>query len=150
MIAKYLNVDYVAHATENRFSNRLTARINADEYQRRVIAAARVHWVLSGGTNVATERTRWLFLSFRSVSLGDPDLQTAQNQAGHILDGNVYRVETCFIGSVGTDPSRESPKGPRYRLLPVMHRNLFFVSAEDSTALRRRDDNPQWGAAAAE
>ena len=86
----------------------------------------------------------------RSVSLGDPDLQTAQNEAGHILDGNVYRMETVFIGSVGDDPSRESPKGPRYRLLPVMHRNLFFVSAEDSSALRRRDDNPQWGAAAAE
>jgi hypothetical protein len=149
-MASFLNVDYVTSASENRFSNRLTARISVEEYERRVLAAARVHWVLSGGTNVAKERTKWLFLSFRTVSLGNPELQAAQDEAGHILDGTVYRVETCFIGNVDSDPSMESPKGPRFRLLPFMHRNFFFVSAEDSTALRRRDENPQWGRSAAE
>jgi hypothetical protein len=61
-MASFLNVDYVAHAVENRFSNRLTSTVSGDEYERRVLTAARVHWVLSGGTNVATERTRWVFL----------------------------------------------------------------------------------------
>ena len=85
--ASFLNVDYTTNAIENRFSSRLLARITAEEYQQRVIAAARVHWILSGGTNVSQERVRWLFLSFRSVSLGDPELQSAQNQGGHILKG---------------------------------------------------------------
>jgi hypothetical protein len=109
-MASFLNVDYVTNASENRFSNRLTAAISGEEYERRVLAAARVHWVLSGGTNVAMERTKWLFLSFRTVPTGDPELQAAQNEAGHILDGTVYRVETCFIGDVDSDPSIESPK----------------------------------------
>ncbi len=149
--ASFLNVDYTTNAIENRFSSRLLARITAEEYQQRVIAAARVHWILSGGTNVSQERVRWLFLSFRSVSLGDPELQSAQNQGGHILQGAVYRVETCFIGNIeDEDPSIESPRGPRFRLLPLKRRNFFFVTGEDSVGLRRREENPQWGRVAAE
>jgi hypothetical protein len=147
-MASFLNVDYVRNAAENRFSNRLTARINADEYERRVLVAARVHWVLSGGTNVSKERVKWLFTSFRFVSPGDPELQTAQNQGGHVLDGTVYRIETCFIGD--KDPTTKSPRGPRFRLLPVRKRNFFFVSAEDAVALRRREEDPEWGRAVAE
>jgi hypothetical protein len=149
-MASFLNVDYVINAVENRFSNRLTARISAEEYERRMIAAARVHWVLSGGSNVAKERTRWLFLSFRTVSTGDPELQSAQNDAGHIMEGPIYRVETCFIGDTDEDPSLASPKGPRFRLLPLVRRNFFFVSSVDSLALRRRDENPQWSRTIAE
>jgi hypothetical protein len=148
--ASFLNVDYTTNAIENRFSSRLLARISAEEYQQRVIVAARVHWILSGGMNVAEERIRWLFLSFRSVLPGDPELQSAQNQAGHILKGPVYRVDTCFIGDIGEDPSIESPKGPRFRLLPLRRRNFFFVTREDSVGLRRREENPQWGRVAAE
>jgi hypothetical protein len=149
-MASFLNVDYVMHAVENRFSNRLTSRISAEEYERRVLAAARVHWVLSGGTNVSTTRAEWLLLSFRSVSHGDPELLQAQNQAGFIFDGGVYRVEACFIGNVQSDPSIESPKGPRFRLLPLQQHNFLFVSAQDFYALRRRDANPQWGRAKSE
>jgi hypothetical protein len=149
-MASFLHVDYVTNAIENRFSNRLTSRISADEYERRVLAAARVHWVLSGGTNVKTERTRWLFLSFRAVTSGDRELQAAQDQASHVLDGTIYRVEACFIGNPKDDPSIASPKGPRFRLLPLVQRNFLFVSAEDSIALRRREEDPQWGRAAAE
>jgi hypothetical protein len=147
-MASFLNVDYVTNAMENRFSNRLTSRITAEEYERRVIAAARVHWVLSGGTSVAKERRKWLFLSFRTVASGDPELLLAQDQTGHVFDGVIYRVETCFVGN--SDPSIPSPRGPRFRLLPIVQRNFLFVSAEDSVALRRRDENPQWGRASAE
>jgi hypothetical protein len=142
-MASFLHVDYVTNAVENRFSNRLTSRIGAEEYQRRVLAAARVHWVLSGGTNVRPTRAQWLFLSFRSVLPGDPELQTAQNQAGHILKGPVYRVETSFVGS--GDPTSPSPHNPRMRRMPLRRSNFFFASAQDVFALRRRETNAQWG-----
>ena len=77
-------------------------------------------------------------------------LQRAQNQAGHILKGAVYRVDACFIGDVDEGPSIESPKGPRFRLPPLKRRNFFFVTGEDSVGLRRREENPQWGRVAAE
>jgi hypothetical protein len=147
-MASFLHADYVANAVEHRFSGRLTARIVAEEYQRRVLAAARVHWVLSGGTDVRPTRARWLFLSFRQVSSGDPELQTAQGQAGHILGGPAYRVEASFIG--GGDPTVASPRGPRFRLVPLRQRNFLFVSAADPLALRRRETDPQWARVRAE
>jgi hypothetical protein len=147
-MTSFLHADYVVNAVEHRFSSRLTARIVTEEYQRRVLAAARVHWVLSGGTDVRPTRTRWLFLSFRQVSSGDPELQAAQNQAGHILDGEAYRVEVSFIGS--GDATIVSPRGPRFRLLPIRQRNLLFVSAADPVALRRRETDPQWARVRAE
>jgi hypothetical protein len=147
-MASFLNVDYVASAVENRFSIRLLSRITAEEYEARVLAAARVHWVLSGGTNVTPTRTRWLLLSFRSVVSGDSELQQAQQEAGHTLGGDAYRVEACFVGS--GDPTTASPKGPKFRLLPLTRHNFLFVAPPDSRALRRRDTDPQWSSVAAE
>jgi hypothetical protein len=141
-MAAFHNVDYVSNALENRFSSRLTARITSEEYQRRVLSAARVHWILSGGTNVTPTRTQWLFLSFRSVVPGNSELQLAQEQGGHILHPPVYRVEACFVGA--DDPTVESPKGPRFRRLPLRQQNFFFVSANDPVALRRRATDARW------
>jgi hypothetical protein len=145
---RFISVDYVTNAVENRFSIRLTAQITTEEYQRRVLSAARVHWVLSGGTNVTPTRTEWLLLSFRTVSPGDPELQAAQAQGGHVLDGHVYRVEACFVGK--GDPTVESPRGSRFRRLPLRRRNVFFVSATDPLALRRRAADPNFGRIRAE
>jgi hypothetical protein len=147
-MASFLNVDYVTNAAENRFNNRLISRVSAEEYQRRVLVAARVHWILSGGTNVFPTRTEWLLLSFRRVSDGDIELQAAQSEGGHILDGRIYRVEACFLGDGAGVTS--SPKGPRFRRLPLRQHNFFFVSPADPVALRRRDANAQWGRATAE
>jgi hypothetical protein len=147
-MASFLNADYVTNVVENRFSARLLSRITAEEYEARVLSAARVHWVLSGGTDVTPTRTQWLLLSFRSVSLGDPELAQAQQQAGRVLTGSPYRVEACFVGS--GDPTVASPRGPRFRRLPLTRHNVIFVSARDTLALRRRDADPQWSAVAAE
>jgi hypothetical protein len=148
-MASFANADYVLNAVENRFSGRLTARVTTEEYQRRVLAAARAHWVLSGGLNVAPTRKDWLMLSFRRVSPGDPELQRAQGEAGHVLGGGaVYRLEMCFVGEAAA--TAPSPAGPRFRRLPVRRRNSFFVSPTDPLALRRRGTDPGWGRARAE
>lgn len=148
-MASFLNADYVLNALENRFSGRLTSRVTTEEYQRRVLVAARVNWVLSGGSNVAKTRRQWLTMSFRRVSQGDPELQAAQSDAAHVLRGeSVYRSEICFVGA--TDPSRPSPRGPRFRLMPIRRRSTVFASATDVFALRRRDGDARWGRARAE
>jgi hypothetical protein len=146
--ASFLNVDYVTTAAENRFNNRLLSRVSAEEYQRRVLCAARVHWVLSGGIDVTPTREKWLLLSFRRVSDGDAELQAAQSQGGHVMEGRVYRVEACFLGDGSTVVA--SPRGPRFQRLPLVQHNFFFVSPTDPVALRRRAADPTWGHAAAE
>ena len=147
-MASFLNTDYVANAVENRFSPRLLARITSEEYERRVLAAARVHWMLSGGTGVARTRQHWLFLSFQTTAAGDPVLQVAQGQAGHVFHGAVYWVEVSFVPD--GDPTIASPRGPRFRLLPLQQRNSIFVSPTDPVALRRRATDLTWARVRAE
>ena len=132
---------------ENRFSSRLTSRIDGDEYERRVLSAARAPWVLSGGSNVAKARSQWLFLSFRLIADGDPELQKAQSQAGHVFKNGVYRVEACFSGSAVTS---QSARGPRFRLLPLLRQSFLFVAGDDSRALFRRASDSIWSHVAAE
>ncbi len=148
-MASFLNVDYVINAVENRFSLRLTSQITAEEYERRMLAVARAHFVLSGGMNVWPARTEWLILSFRPVSAGDLELHQAQTQSARTLTGRVYRIEACFTG-LGDHPTVDSPRGPRFRLLPLQRQNFFFVSAKDTQALRRREIDSHWTAVAAE
>jgi hypothetical protein len=147
-MASFLHADYVRNAEENRFSIRLTGRITAEEYQRRVLVAARVHWALSGGVNVRPTRALWLLISFREAATGDPELQSAQQQAGAVLLGKAYRVEACFVGP--QNPSTPVPGNPRLRRMPLRRRNVFFASATDRFALRRRENQLQFARVAAE
>lgn len=147
-MASFLHVDYVAQALENRFSQRLTARISVEEYQRRVLAAARIHWVLSGGVNVRPTRTRWLIVSFRRTSPGDAELQQAQQEATHVLRGPVYYALASFVGD--GDPSVAVAGNPRLRRIELKRRNEFFVAADEPVALRRTEAAAQWAIVNAE
>lgn len=149
-MASFLHADYVASALENRFSIRNTARIDSEEYQRRVLVAARVHWVLSGRRSVSAVRPQVFFLSFKSIPRANPELSEAQQESNHILTGDVYRVETTFVGRDRRDPTSESPRGPAFRMLPLRGRQTFFVSAQDPTALQKRAIDARWRPALAE
>jgi hypothetical protein len=146
-LASFLHVDYVRQALGNRFSQRLTARITVEEYRRRVLAAARIHWVLSGGADVQPTRTRWLIVSFRRVSPGDPELQQAQQQAGQVLRGPVYYARASFLN--GSDPSKPVAGDPRRRRIALSRQNELFVAPDEPVALRRRLQQP-WAVAPAE
>jgi hypothetical protein len=137
-MASFAHVDYVRNAEQNRFSIRLTSRVTAEEYKRRVLTAARVHWVLSGGVDVWPTRTEWLLLSFTHAT-GDKELQKAQQQAGHVIFGDVYRVEACFLGPAASGTA--VPGNPRLRRLPLLRRNLIYASAQDPSALRRSEND---------
>jgi hypothetical protein len=147
---RFANVDYVTSAVENRFNGRLIARITAEEYERRVLVAARVHFLL-GGANVSSTRPKWLFLSFATVSTGNAELHQAQTEAGLVLDGIIYRVEVTFVGT-GSSAVKEqpSPRGPRFVRLPLRERTAFFVSATDADALKKGPTDVNWGRVLAE
>jgi hypothetical protein len=141
-MAAFLHVDYVRNAVENRFSNRLLARITTEEYQRRVLAAARVNFVVGGGGDISVTRPQWLFVSFRIVASGDPELVSAQQDAGRILTGPIYRVEACFIG---LNPSvLPSPRGSRFQRLPLRQHQTIFVTGGGVFGLLRRASDPRW------
>ena len=111
--ASFLNADYVRQAMENRFSIRLIAQVEIDEYKSRILAACRVYSVLSNVGNFEKERNNWLVLSFREVPIGDPALQAAQAQAGAVLQGKVTRP--AFAGPWGSRSRRSMPAPSGFR-----------------------------------
>jgi hypothetical protein len=134
-IASFANVDYALNAVANRLSMRLLTQITAEEYQNRVLVAARAHFALAAGGNILETRNRTLFLSFRAVATGHPELQDAINKTNRPLSGVIYRIESCDVGA--TDKSIASPRGAGFRLIPLKDRkrHTLFVSATDTELL---------------
>jgi hypothetical protein len=145
--ADFTRVDYVRNAVENRFTARLLARISSDEYKRRVLAAARIHFILGEGGDIKKTRPLWFFLSFRSIPPGDPDLQLAQQQGGHVLKGSAYRAIACWVGN---DPWRAVPSNAHLQRMPIQKETVVYVSAEDPRGLRKRDSSIAFSDVAAE
>jgi hypothetical protein len=141
----FLNADYVRQAVENRFSIRLTSRISAEEYQGRILAASRVYSVLANLGDIRAARNTWLILSFREISSGDNELQSAQSEAGVILDGKVYGGRVCRIAQL-VKPKTD----PRLDRMPLVDDRQFFVSASSLRVLMKRSTDPRFGASPSE
>jgi hypothetical protein len=143
--ASFLNADYVRQAVQNRFSIRLTAQINAEEYESRMLAACRIYSVLANLGDIRIERNNWLMFSFRAVSSGDPELQKAQAESGTILKGNVYAARLCRIVPV------VSPKpNARTDRMPLVDDHRFFSSPADVTVISKRANDPRFGSSRSE
>jgi hypothetical protein len=141
----FLNADYVRQAVENRFSIRLTSRISAEEYQRRILAASRVFSVLANLGDIIAARNTWLMLSFREVSSGDSELQSAQSEAGVVLEGKVYGGRVCRMA-----PLVKPKTDPHLDRMPLVDDRQFFVSASALQVLTKRSTDPRFGSSLSE
>jgi hypothetical protein len=143
--ASFLNADYVRNAVQNRFSIRLTARVSVEEYEARMIAACRVYSVLAALGNIRAERKKWLMLSFREVSAGDSEFQSAQSEAGVVLAGKVYAVRLCRIV-----PPIQPKVDARTDRMPLKDDRRFFASPSARMVLSKRASDPRYGASPSE
>lgn len=132
---KFLHVDYVKNALEGRFTPRLTTQVSSEEYRLRMQAIARCYDI------VGDDRNLRFVVSFRKVSMGDPELQRAQLDTSTVLGGEVYRVD-MILG--GEDTEQPHPNDFRRSLLPIQDRQLFLVGPRTDTALRKRADQAVW------
>jgi hypothetical protein len=132
---KFLHVDYVTNAMEGRFSVRLTSQVSSDEYKKRMQAIARTYEILGGDRNLR------FVVSFRKVSLGDPELQRAQIDSSTVLNGDVYRIDLISGGSATEQPH---PSDFRRSLLPIQDRQFFFTAPKTGVTLRRRANQTVW------
>ena len=140
-MASFLHVDYVRNAVENRFSNRLPAQITTEEYQRLVFGAARVNFVVGGGGDISLTEPQWLFVSFRAVVSGDPELVDASRNAGKSHRSSLPRGSLLHRRR-SHGPS--SPKGPRFQRLPLLRHQTVFVTGDGAFGLLRRAADPRW------
>ncbi len=132
---KFLHVDYVKNALEGRFTPRLTTQVSSEEYRLRMQAIARSYVI------VGDDRNLRFVVSFRKVSMGDPELQRAQLDTSTVWTGEVYRID-MILG--GEDTEQPHPIDFRRSLLPIQDRQLFLVGPRTDTALRKRANQAVW------
>lgn len=143
----FQHADYVRNALANRFSLRLTGRVEAEEYKRRVMAMAFCHLVLfverTGKKNLPPsleeERATWLVLSFQSLSLGAPELVQAQAEANTILPGRSYRA--IVFASAAVDANNPNLRRPR---VPIKQKHHLIVDPVNRVVLVRRAEESTW------
>ena len=143
----FQHADYVQTALAGRFSMRLTARVEAEEYKRRVLAMALGHLVLhverTGKAKLPKrlldERSLWIVLSFMRTTLGMPGLIEAQAQASTILPGPSYSVVAFERAELDkTNPNLRRPR------MPIAERYSLFVDPVNRLALVRRSSETTW------
>lgn len=132
----FLHADYVEMALNNRFSIRVTARLSFDEYVGRVLAMARVYRAMPPGQN---DRDQLAVISFRLANSGDPELQQAQSESGAVLPTMVFRVDLCRMAE-----SQLVESDQRKARMPITGRQVFFVSPNGRTVLRRMSPTTMW------
>jgi hypothetical protein len=160
-------VDYVRNTLDNDLTMRLTAQVDAPEYQQRVLALAYGYLALGAERtgNIATptriadvrdnsgtitqpgERRFWKVLSFQAVTHASQELMLAEQEAKTNLSGRIYR---CIVYSVDVSPSGQqitpvldAPDFRRKRVA-VNNKVTLFVSPAERKVLLRNQQQLAW------
>jgi hypothetical protein len=147
--ASFRHVDYVRNALANLFTLRLTARVDAKEYEHRVLAAAFAYLALGfertgaiiSAKTLTTERGHWKMLSFQNVAQGTPELERARLDAQVLLPGNIYRIE--FFPKPKGKPL-DVPGNFRKKRLRITQRFVLFVDPVSREAAVREASQLHW------
>jgi hypothetical protein len=144
----FLHADYVQNALDDRFSSRLTSKVDFVEYRNRVLAMAHVYLALgvertSPAQNPALneltkERKLWVVLSFTALLVGSAELTQAGLDAGVSLRGPIYRVTVFRAAGV------ETPTNFRKRRMPIRGRIELIAAPTDAAVLLRPVNEPKW------
>jgi hypothetical protein len=147
--ASFQHVDYVRNALAGLFTLRLTGRVDAPEYQRRVLAAAFAYLALGfertdphaviDPMKLKEERLRWKMVSFLNVIQGTPELERAKTEAKVDLAGEVYRLEFIPRGNV-----RPVEGNVRKKRVDFTERYLLFVDPLNREAAVREKAQDTW------
>ncbi|MFI8393901.1 hypothetical protein ACIGEI_03870 [Pseudomonas sp. NPDC078863] len=127
----YAHADYTQVALDGLFSLSLTGRTSQPAYERRVVSMHRVYQVL-GADDDNAQRNAWPLLSFLEVQQPDNELDTAQQEAGIVLEGWVQRFSMYKRGAVST-----ADDDFKLRHVEVERQVLLFVSTD--TILMKQD-----------
>ncbi|WP_309892364.1 hypothetical protein [Archangium sp.] len=121
--ASFPHVDYVESALANRFTLKLTGKVDTRRYVARVLAMARAYRAV--GVTTPEGKRMWNVLSFREVRPDDAELRTAQTQAGTVLGGDLFRFELYR-----PVPAPQQPRDHRKVHIGMSSRTLLFVGGE--------------------
>lgn len=134
---KNVYVDYVENSLKNRFTLKLTGKVDTNKYKSRILAMARAYQA-SGilktplGENSEKVKTEWPVLSFREISTTDAELKEAEKQTGLKLQGELYRIEIYHKKS-----ARDHKNDPKKVYVSMQGKMLFLVGSISDVLVKR-------------
>ncbi|MNN42694.1 hypothetical protein D3C81_1568920 [compost metagenome] len=130
----YAHADYTQVALDGQFSLSTTGHTAQTVYQQRVRSMYRVYRAL-GAASDKPMRNAWPLLSFVDVQRPNAELDSAQAQAGQLLDGWVQRFLLYKRGAVQIPASD-------FRLRHVEVEELVILLLSADAILIKRDTLP--------
>jgi hypothetical protein len=144
----FIHADYVRNALADKFTVRLTAKVDFKEYTDRVLAMAFGYLALgvertNGAQNPAlknleNERKKWIVLSFAALPAGAPDRTQAGLDTGTSPTGSVYRA-TVFRAAKAIVPANF-----RRRQIAITGRIELILAPDNKLVLMKTPAATTW------
>lgn len=125
--------DYTSAALKGQLSLAVTGHINTEQYHQRVLAMHRAYKAV--GATEKAEKRLWSVLSFSIVQQPDEQLDAAEQEAGHSLEGEVMYLFLYKHGVIST-PADDFKR----RHVEIDTRVQMYVS--QSALIAKEDDTP--------
>lgn len=126
--------DYTSAALNQQLSLAVTGHTTTQQYHQRVLAMHRAYQAL--GATEKAEKSQWSVLSFLIVQQPDEQLEDAEQEAGHRLEGEVMYMFLYKHGSIST-PADDFKR----RYVDIDARVQMYVS---QSALLVKEDDSLW------
>ena len=151
----FLHVDYVRNALANKFSLRLTSKVDFEAYTTRILSMLWGYFALgvdrtTAATNPALnklmdERRQWIVLSFKELSNGDPELtqatiDTNTTPAGPFFRATVFRATT----DTGQPILYQMPANFQKRRIPITGRRELILAPTDRAVFLKKPEELKW------
>jgi hypothetical protein len=151
----FVHADYVRNALSDRFSIRLTSKVEFKAYSDRILGMLCGYLALgvertSAATNpalsnLAEERNQWIVLSFSELAIGGPELTQATIDTGVSPDGPCFRA-TVFraTDNSGNSIPFTTPANFQKRRIPITGRIELILAPTDKKVFLKKPDELKW------
>ncbi len=140
-------VDYVKNMLQNKFTLKLTGQVDINKYKSRILVLATAYKTIPKALRVPGNimKIKWPVLSFKEISVTDPEFKQAQIQADPtgqtVLKEDIYRIELCNVGN----SHHESGGDFKKVVVDIKKRITFFVGTGSLGTVLIRVENGNWG-----
>ena len=154
----FVHADYARNAMTDKFSIRLTSKVDFQAYSNRILGllcgylalgvertSPAANPVLKAQSGLRTERKRWIVLSFNELAVGDPELTQATIDTNSNPNGPHFRT-TVFRAIDNNDKPIpfSTPANFQKRRIPINGRIELILAPSDKTVFLKRPDELKW------
>ncbi|WP_139228390.1 hypothetical protein [Planctomicrobium piriforme] len=154
----FAHADYARNAMADKFSIRLTSKVDFHAYSSRIFGmlcgylalgvertSPAANPVVTNAQGLTTERLQWIVLSFNELNTGDPELTQATIDTGKNPNGPLFRTTVFRATDNHGDPIPFStPANFQKRRIPISGRLELILAPTDKVVFLKRPGELKW------